>query len=159
MTDFIPIDYRKMAKTCVNFRYDSFVASYGTAEKFLAWGAENYLEKLASWQQKFPSLCVHFLVAGKIVGQIEAQVHKSGKTGYVNLFYLTPEMRGQGLGRKLHDYVVVEFKKLGVEEVFLRVVRTNKRALKFYIKHGWEVVDEIDKRDADCSLLRFGLQA
>jgi RimJ/RimL family protein N-acetyltransferase len=68
---------------------------------------------------------------GKPIGQIELQiVNYEGKDiGYVYLFYLTPEKRGQGYGLQLLAYAESFFHKHQVNEYHLRVSPTNQLAV------------------------------
>jgi len=76
---------------------------------------------------------------GTIVGQLEMIVMNTPKRlGYVNLFYLVPEMRGPGLGDALHQHAVSLFRGMGVDCMRLSVSPSNGRALRYYRKHGWK---------------------
>jgi ribosomal protein S18 acetylase RimI-like enzyme len=65
------------------------------------------------------------------------RIQAEPRIGYVNLFYLIPEMRGSGAGAALHEYALTIFAKHGVERMQLSVSPTNLRAIAFYRKHGW----------------------
>ena len=59
---FREIDLERDAETCIQFRADSFVESFGSAEGFLreaGAGAKNYLEGLGSKNRDWPGSCVH----------------------------------------------------------------------------------------------------
>ena len=66
--------------------------------------------------------------------------------GYVNLFYLIPEFRGQGFGQQLEQYAANFFKHLGCQSARLSVSPTNLSAIRFYLKHRW--VDLGQQEDA-----------
>jgi GNAT superfamily N-acetyltransferase len=52
--------------------------------------------------QDLSGSCVHVLLAGEIVGQIEmGRFRLDPSIGYVNLFYLMPDFQGKGLGAQL----------------------------------------------------------
>jgi GNAT superfamily N-acetyltransferase len=57
--------------------------------------------------------------------------------GYVNLFYLVPEVRGTGLGDQLHQYFVDYMRAEGAWIARLRVTASNRRAMAYYTAHGW----------------------
>lgn len=92
--------------------------------------------------EQFPDGFVLVKQNGEYIGQLEMQIVEKEKkrTGYVNLYYLTPSMRGKGLGEQLFSYSLAFFQKHGVSEFFLRVSPTNTRALRFYRKMGMEEV-------------------
>ena len=56
--------------------------------------------------------------------------------GYVNLFYLTPEYRGKGLGKELIRYAENFFRISNVSEYHLLVAPTNQRAIHLFTKSG-----------------------
>ncbi|WP_256942554.1 GNAT family N-acetyltransferase [Bacillus sp. OV166] len=72
------------------------------------------------------------------IGQMELQILEfDGKEiGYVNLFYLTPEYRGKGLGKELIRYAENFFRKSNVSKYHLREAPTNQRAIHLYTKSG-----------------------
>lgn len=145
MTDsqflFRPIDLAQHAAVCVRFRADSYLCGDGSADRFYARAGpdgRDYLDRLAKYMQDFPGSCVHAWLADEIVGQIETVRDPSdASAGKVNLFYLTPEHRGRGLGRQLEKYALDLFRAAGFNRAWLRVSPTNARALAFYEKHGW----------------------
>ena len=79
---------------------------------------------------------VHAWENDLIVGQIESRI-RPDNTGYVNLFYIAPNARRRGLGRKLNDYVIAMFSSLDVDVARLTVSIGNERAIGFYRSLGW----------------------
>lgn len=138
---FKPINLDFHVDYCIRFREDSFVVSFGDTKKFYeedGRGAERYIEWLKAKIAKDPGLAVHFFLDDQIVGQIELGYLKDDPTcGYVNLYYLTPEVRGKGLGKSLDEYVVNYFKSRKIERLRLSVSPTNLPAITFYKKMGW----------------------
>lgn len=106
--EFKPIDLAKHHQVCVQFRADAFVCSFGSAERFYepnGAGAVQYLRWLERRIAESPDGCVHLWKTGQIIGQIElVRWKRDASVGYVNLFYLAPEYRGQGLGARLDEY-------------------------------------------------------
>jgi GNAT superfamily N-acetyltransferase len=138
---FREIDLGRHAELCVQFRADSYVCGDGTADRFFAHGGpggRDYLARLAKYMRDLPGSCVHAWLGGQIVGQVEmVRDPNDPSVGKVNLFYLTPDHRGGGLGAQLERYALDLFRALGCAGVWLRVSPTNARALAFYKKHGW----------------------
>lgn len=97
--------------------------------------ASGYIEWLEARLAQFPAGHVHAWQGDEIVGQIEMIIGPRG--GYINLFYLRPESRGQGLSDELHDYAVALFRRHGVGLAGLSVSPTNLRAVRYYQRHGW----------------------
>jgi ribosomal protein S18 acetylase RimI-like enzyme len=137
---FLPIDLEAHADLCIQFRVDTYVCSFGDAERFWQEGGENgerYLEFLRQRLAVFPQGCVHAWRGDEIIGQLEMRPPDEKRPGYVNLFYLVPQARGTEAGQALQTYVEETFRGLGVERLQLSVSPTNGRALSYYKKHGW----------------------
>lgn len=136
---FKPIDLKADADVCVQFRRDSFICSFGTDGFFDEAGPNGveYLQRLRQRQARFPDGYVHVWSRDKIIGQMEMQILAEPRIGYVNLFYLIPEMRGSGAATALHAYAMAFCARQGVQLVRLSVSPTNVRAIAFYRKHGW----------------------
>ena len=92
--------------------------------------------------KEFPKGFVLIKEKDKYIGQLELTIRKyEGKTiGYVNLYYLTPEMRGKGKEKTLHNYAKQFFESHKVKEFHLRVSPENTAAVKFYHKIGMQEV-------------------
>lgn len=136
-----PIQLYHHADICISFREDSFVVSFGDAQKFYeedGRGAERYVQWLRSKIEKDPQSVVHIWQSDQIVGQIELGLVRSDPScGYVNLYYLIPSMRGRGFGAFLDTYAVEYFKNLGILKAKLSVSPTNIPANSYYKKMGW----------------------
>jgi ribosomal protein S18 acetylase RimI-like enzyme len=147
-----PIDFARDVETCVRFRRDAYVATFGTGEGMEEeLGADNakYLEHLRARIAELPSGNAHLWSGERIVGQAEMRlVDGEPALGYVNLFYVVPELRGQGLGRMLHRHAISVFAGLGKRAIRLSVAARNAQALAFYRRLGWRVVGTRAHREA-----------
>lgn len=123
----------------VQFRKDSFRVSFGNTRDF---DEENYLTWLREKVKEFPGGFVLVKEAGNYIGQLELSIreYEGRNIGYIHLYYLLPELRGQGIGRKLYAYIKQYFMNHSIGEYHLRVSPTNISALKFYHKIGMMVV-------------------
>lgn len=141
MLEFKPINLQQHQDLCVQFRADSFVCSFGSATRFYEEdgnGAERYLQWLRQRIAEIPNSCVHAWKGEQIIGQVEMTRWKHDPSiGYINLFYLIPEFRGQGLGRQLNRYAASFLKQLGCRAARLSVSPTNLAAIRFYFKQGY----------------------
>jgi ribosomal protein S18 acetylase RimI-like enzyme len=139
--EFKPIQLDLHKAVCIKFREDSFVVSFGDAQKFYGSdgkGAEQYLDWLNSKLEKDPESAVHYWVDNQIIGQIEFGFVKNDPScGYINLYYLIPTARGIGLGSDLDKYAVDFFRKRKVRKLRLSVSPNNFLAMAFYKKMGW----------------------
>ena len=127
--------------TCILFREDSFVVSFGDAKKFYeedGKGGERYIEWLEEKISKDALAVVHIWQDNKIIGQIEmGGLAKDPLCGYINLYYLIPSKRGVGLGKILDQHAMNYFKNKEMERVLLSVSPTNLQAVSYYKKMGW----------------------
>ncbi|BAY66870.1 hypothetical protein NIES22_70140 (plasmid) [Calothrix brevissima NIES-22] len=139
--EFKPINLERDQNLCVQFRADSFICRFGSAARFYkkdGSGSEKYLQWLRQRMTQIPNSCVHVWKQEQIIGQIEMMPWKhDSSVGYVNLFYLTPEFRGQGFGQQLDQQASDFFQRLGCHSARLNVSPTNRVAMRFYLKHGW----------------------
>ncbi|MGE4132784.1 MAG: GNAT family N-acetyltransferase [Bdellovibrionales bacterium] len=55
----------------------------------------------------------------------------------MNLYYLVPELRGQGFSNHLEEFAVSHLKSRGFTRARLSVSPSNVRAVRFYEKNGW----------------------
>ncbi|MEM8832459.1 MAG: GNAT family N-acetyltransferase [Cyanobacteria bacterium P01_G01_bin.19] len=138
--EFKPIDLEQYQELCIQFRADSFSCSFGSSDRFYEEdrnGAERYLQWLRQRMTEIPNSCLHVWKGEQIIGQIEMGRWKHNPSvGYINLFYLIPEFRGQGFGQQLDRYAANFFQQLGCQSARLSVSPTNLVAIRFYLKHG-----------------------
>lgn len=131
--------------TCIEFRKDSFFSSFGSYEKWVNQSGENgeiYSAWLKKYQSDNPNGVIHLWKQGEIIGQLEFMLDKNLlRRGYVNLFYLTPELRGSDAGEIMHKYVCDELKGKKCSGARLSVSETNERAISYYTKYGWQYVE------------------
>lgn len=133
---FRTIDVERDLETAVAFRRDAYRCSFGHDDAVEEAG--RYRSWLAERIERHPGGHVHVWQDGLIVGQIEMAVGDVGAgKGYVNLFYLVPEVRGTGLGERLHEYFVKYMRAQGARVARLRVGASNPRAMAYYTSHGW----------------------
>ena len=117
---------------------DACRASYGDASSFP--GRRRHLAWLRSRVEEFPDGHVLAFEQGQCVGQLELQVPYGLTTGYVNLYYVTEAFRGQGYGRRLHEYAGRYFRSWEANRIELHVAPLNQNAVGFYRHLGYERV-------------------
>ncbi len=84
----------------------------------------------------------------KIAGVILLQKHKSvGSTpwGEVSDVILAPKQRSDGLGQVLLARATAMFRKWGCDSAYLETGVNNKKAHRFFIGQGWQVVSHVLK--------------
>jgi ribosomal protein S18 acetylase RimI-like enzyme len=159
---FAPIDLDAHGDISVRFKQEAFLVSFGSTDPFdQVYGSdpENYLNLIRHGLQRDPESCVHVWRGQSIVGQVELSTQSPfPSAGYVHLYFLVPEFRGQGHGAELDDYAASFFKKRRIRAARLSVSRSNAVALAFYERRGWVLLGPRD--DHPASLLfekHFGI--
>lgn len=138
---FREINVDQDAEISIQFRAESFVESFGSAERFYRVagdGGKVYLEGLRNKNRDWPGSCAHAWLGEQIVGQVEIRRDATDPSrAHVLLYYLRSDFRGQGFGGQLDTYVRGLFRGAGVGIATLRVSPTNAPAVAFYCKQGW----------------------
>ena len=131
------------AETCIEFRRQMYLTSFGTdegLEEEMGPQNEAYLEQLRARMAQIPEGNVHLWHGERIVGQLEMRLLESEPhVGYVSLIYVVPEGRGQGLGRQLHEHAAIVSRERGKRLMRLSVSLTNVPAIMFYRRLGWSM--------------------
>jgi GNAT superfamily N-acetyltransferase len=113
---FLPIDFTRHVREVTLFREDSFVCSFGNTGRLWREGdsAEQFVMRLMAKAIEDPMSSVHIWLEREIVGQMEFSSYKADPSiGYVNLFYLIPEMRGKGFSDDLDRHATLYLKSKG----------------------------------------------
>ncbi|MFD1172968.1 GNAT family N-acetyltransferase [Oceanobacillus picturae] len=141
MLTFEAIDVMKHQAKVITFRKDSFRVSFGDTSDF--GDEEDYLHWLEEKKHAFPAGFMLVRENGAYIGQLELsiKVNNDGESiGYIHLFYLVPEKRGQGKGLELYQYAKQFFLQYKVACYELRVSPSNTAAINFYRKIGMEPI-------------------
>lgn len=121
-----------------NYR-DAAVATFGPRTQSA--NPLRYLPWLRSRVEEYPDGHVLAFLGLDCVGQLELQVPYGAAVGYINLFYVAADFRGQGMGRRLHDYAERYFQSWEATRIELDVSKTNDRAIGFYKHLGYRFVE------------------
>jgi len=87
-----------------------------------------------------PGDCEYFCVmqSERMIGFLIIQKNRDEfRIGEIWAIYLIEEFWGKGYGTKLLDFALAELKHAGKKNVFLWVFEENKKARRFYEKHGF----------------------
>jgi len=145
------IDLRASADLCVAFRREMYVASFGGDEDLEAeMGPDNslYLQTLRERIAQIPEGNVHLWRGERIVAQAELRLlEEEPRVGYVSLFYVAADCRGEGLGRALHEHAADVFRRRGMRAMRLSVSISNPGAIAFYRRLGWKPVGTRPNRE------------
>ena len=82
-------------------------------------------------------------VVGMILGE---KLHKpwleQSRVGHVSNFIVATDARRQGIGKKLMDAFINECRRSGMQQVDLGVYNKNIGSYNFYIKYGFEPIEQ-----------------
>lgn len=77
-------------------------------------------------------------LVGFIVGDTDPKEHKVlGKQGYIEEFFVTESRRGEGIGSKLFETLLTEFKKQDCKQLGIDAYVVNKDSINYYKKLGF----------------------
>jgi ribosomal protein S18 acetylase RimI-like enzyme len=145
------IDLDASADLCVAFRREMYVASFGTDEGLdeeMGPDDAHYLAQLRERIAEVPEGNVHLWRGPRIVAQAEMRIMEGEpELGYVSLFYVAADCRGEGLGRALHEHAVDVFRRRGMRAIRLSVSISNAGAMAFYRRLGWKAVGTRPNRE------------
>jgi GNAT superfamily N-acetyltransferase len=155
--EFRTIDVAQHMPLCVEFSEDMFRCSFGTTDRFHGSdgkGRIRYSEALYHNTLQDPSGFVHVWRGSEIIGQVElGRYSEDASIGFVYLFYVIPRCRGTGAAALLDDYAADYFRKREIYIANLLVSPANARAVRFYIKQGWQDLGP-DERDTANHLMQ-----
>ena len=136
MLEFRKIDFENDMSVCIDFRADSFRASFPEPDNWKDhWNENEYRSWIVEHAKQYPDGVLHIWREEEIIGQLEF-AYANGN-GHINLYYLLPDYRGAGCGAIAHEHVVCTLRNYGCKTATLRVSPTNTRATAFYKKLGW----------------------
>ncbi|MDR3310491.1 MAG: GNAT family N-acetyltransferase [Oscillospiraceae bacterium] len=97
------------------------------------------LDRTRGYSEKSPDSSVIGTVGGTpaAIAQLEKRAGGGGSFGWVHFYYVSPQFRGNGYGRKLVDYSVEYFRNFELTRFYLRVAEINAGAIQFYLKCGF----------------------
>ena len=125
------------------------LAWYATYEPILGYEQTHYMfleiynaTNIESWISDGSQPFFLMTVGDELIGfaafsQTETQVFK------LNKIYLKPSVQGKGYGKLLLEWVEGEVKSRGGKTMVINVNRYNK-ALQFYQKLAYEIIEEVD---------------
>ncbi|MGG5322585.1 hypothetical protein IGJ83_002456 [Enterococcus pernyi] len=101
---------------------------------------ESYTKKIVpELEQEYQQISFVYESEGTILGRIVGFIHWDHLQ--IELFYVSNNTQGQGIGTKLLNHVESIAKQQNKSYIFLETMSFN--APKFYEKHGYEVVGKI----------------
>jgi len=102
-----------------------------------------YFEAVGRAQGRDPRFCSLALMDGHVVGLLdEFPMPVRPESAFMRFLYVVPELRGSGVAERIVEYGDRLVGDLGCREVLLDVREGNGRAVGFYRRLGWEVLEQ-----------------
>ena len=98
-------------------------------------------DNIRDFLQKNPSTCFVALKDGNLIGTILGG--SDGRRGYIYHLAVQQSEQNKGLGKKLMDLCLNEFKKSGIQKCHIFVISDNAEGIAFWKKVGWQLRDDI----------------
>ena len=136
------IDLELHFSKCIEFRTDSYFVSFGNLDglaKEFGDAGNAYRARMREKIERLTQGKIHMWLGGQIVGQLEMRFKPDEQIAYVNLFYVTQDYRGRGLGARLEAHANHIANQLSIIEMQLNVSPSNVNAIGFYEKSGWRI--------------------
>ena len=106
-------------------------------EKKEVFPKEYLLEIFKKWPEGFLVAKINKEIIGYTIGQ------KNENSGLIISIAVKKEWRRKGIGRKLIEKLLENFKKEGIRNIFLHVREENKEAINFYQALGFKIIELI----------------
>ena len=112
--------------------------------------SSDFEEKIIRTHMAEPETNIILIAVGaedKVMGMVLGEkMHKpwleKSHVGHVSNFIVSDNARRQGIGRKLMDAFVTECRQSGMQEIDLGVYNKNIGSYEFYIKYGFEPLEQ-----------------
>ncbi|WP_158290425.1 GNAT family N-acetyltransferase [Halobacillus salinus] len=148
------IQFERDKETILQFRKD--IEEVITGSKVNDYDYAAYLGRMERRIEQSNGGQVFIIRENRVIGQIGCEWREGA--GYVNIFYILPEFRGQGYGREMIDWAENFFLHHGTYTYHLRVATSNERAYRLYRKSGMYPVRKEGRNYVMQKSLNFPLQ-
>ena len=98
-------------------------------------------ENIRVFLQKNPNTCFVALKDGNIIGTILGG--SDGRRGYIYHLAVQQSEQNKGVGNKLVDLCMNEFRKSGIQKCHIFVINDNAEGIAFWEKADWQLRDDI----------------
>ncbi len=131
---------------------DAWLAAHGNLRGF---EADTYFRAACEHYIHDPEAIMLLYEGETFAGLIDLDTRRGEHVGYgwITLFYLCPDYRGQGLGVQLLGRAIAKYRTLGRRSIRLHVAEDNKQALAFYRANGFEELSRVPGTQAQLLLM------
>ncbi len=141
-----PLDLDLHGPAAIVLTRDAFVESFSSSDRFdaeLGADGSGVVEQLKRRLAADPTTVWGAVEDGRLVGLLVlGRFEETPPVGHLVLIAVGPEARGTGLADRLLALGEATLARSGFDRARLRVAARNKRALRFYRRHGWTDVGE-----------------
>jgi len=104
-------------------------------------GSSDTLNEINIMINKNPDLCLIGKLDNKVIEVVMGGF--DGRRGYIHHLAVDPDYQKRGYGRIMMNNLIEKFRQKGVHKVHLFIEKYNKEAVKFYLKLGWEIREDL----------------
>jgi len=98
-------------------------------------------DNICDFLHKNPGTCFVALNEGNLIGTILGG--SDGRRGYIHHLAVQQSEQNKGIGKKLVDLCLIEFKRSGIQKCHIFVIPSNSEGIAFWKKGGWHLRDDI----------------
>lgn len=98
-------------------------------------------DNICDFLKKNPNTCFTALNNGNLIGTVLGG--SDGRRGYIYHLAIHQSEQNKGIGKKLVDLCLNEFKKSGIQKCHIFVINDNAEGIAFWEKIGWQLRDDI----------------
>ncbi|MDO9547034.1 MAG: GNAT family N-acetyltransferase, partial [Pelolinea sp.] len=98
-------------------------------------------ENIQSFLRKNPTTCFVVKKNDTLIGTILGG--SDGRRGYIYHLAVKTSEQNKGIGKKLVDMCLAEFKKNGIQKCHIFVISDNEKGIAFWKNMGWQLRGDI----------------
>lgn len=98
-------------------------------------------DSLKAFFKRNPATCLVLKEENKLIGTVLGGF--DGRRGYIYHLAVHTDYQGKGYGKLLLNQVLSELKALGAMKIHLFVLRSNEKAVNFYLHNKWKLRSDI----------------
>lgn len=142
-------------------KYNELVNEFIVSIFIDEFGFENYRDILSNennieYKNDDGGLWIYFDDEDKIIGTVALKKSEDGQM-ILKKMYVDSNYRGTGIAQELFNIVIEFCKKNEIKEIMLSTFRELERAVKFYIKNGFQEMEEL-RRDDGARFFRLEIE-
>jgi len=140
--DYLPLSLDEKTARYLAYRQEAWGEIHGSLAGF----TDEYLDQARANVHQSPDTLVEAYLGTEPIGLLELDPEKGAQdgAGHISFYYVTPDFRGRGLGVQFLGHAISFYRARGRERLTLHVAETNKAAIRFYERFGFQKTGETD---------------